>query len=226
MHQLLQIEITILTISSVFQHLNTPKKINQIYKIITWLLQVCMEFMRNTFYILGIIHSKIVYIQRKCSAKYKIFKQIAFYRILTHLLGLAQFLQLTHKHNDNDDDNDNAPFSIYTFHSNCPWKMFISCKCPNKIKRFRCAFVKEFTHTCKYMPETFIWLYYLACQRTTAIRKEFVFHKENSQLTRTRGHTKREIESRTNAIKNPKNFCIKWNISASILYICIFWWKL
>lgn len=95
MHQLLQIEITILTISLGFQHLNTPKKINQIYKIITWLLQVCMEFMRNTFCILGIIHSKIVYIQRKCSAKYKIFKQIAFYRILTHLLGLAQFLQLT-----------------------------------------------------------------------------------------------------------------------------------
>lgn len=113
MHQLLQIEITILTISLGFQHLNTPKKINQIYKIITWLLQVCMEFMRNTFCILGIIHSKIVYIQRKCSSKYKIFKQIAFYRILTHLLGLAQFLQLTHTHNDNDDDNDNAPFSIY-----------------------------------------------------------------------------------------------------------------
>lgn len=176
MHQLLQIEITILTISSVFQHLNTPKKINQIYKIITWLLQVCMEFMRNTFCILGIIHSKIVYIQRKCSSKYKIFKQIAFYRILTHLLGLAQFLQLTHTMTTMMTMT--MRHSPCTFHSICPWKMFISCKCPNKIKRFRCAFVKEFTHTCKYMPETFIWLYYLACQRTTAIRKNSFFMRK------------------------------------------------
>lgn len=38
--------------------------------------------------------------------------------------------------------------------------------------------------------------------------KEFVFHKENAQLTRTRGHTKREIESRTNAIKTPKTFAL------------------
>lgn len=106
-----------------------------------------------------------------------------------------------------------APFHLLA-HSICPAKIvLISCKCPNKIKRFGCAFVKILpihANTCWNIHSIVLCL---GCQPTNYNGRIRLV-----KITHAHAVTPNEKLCPAQTPSETENFCIKWNISPSILY--------